>query len=132
MKKILIAIVVLALIWAIPSVRSRVATTAIPMLERLGPVGAAVLNPVRRSATHHEVVGIARVMRDDKEEGKPLPDETQNFTDWLRRRIVHEDGKDVWGTPFWIRLTGITVQVGSSGPDRKRGTKDDVTHTTKF
>jgi hypothetical protein len=132
MKKILIVVIALAFIWAIPSVRAKVSAKAVPVLERLGPVGAAVLNPARRYATQNEVVGIARLMKDDQQEGRPLPGENDNFTDWLRRRIVHEDGKDVWGNPFWYRLTGITVQVGSSGPDGKRGTRDDVTHTTKF
>src|SRR5687767_119609 len=130
MKKILIAVILLAFIWAIPSVRTKVGAKAVPVLERLGPVGAAVLNPMRRYATQNEVVGIARLIKQDKEEGRPMPE--GDFTEWLRRRVVHEDGKDVWGTPFFIRLTGITVQVGSNGPDTKRGTKDDVTHTTKF
>jgi len=130
MKKILIAVILLAFIWAIPSVRTKVGAKAVPVLERLGPVGAALLNPTRRYATQNEVVGIARLIKDDQQEGRPLP--VDNFTEWLRRRIVHEDGKDVWGNPFWIRLTGITVQVGSNGPDGKRGTPDDVTHTTKF
>jgi hypothetical protein len=132
MKKIIIAVVVLAIIWAIPEVRSRVSATAVPFLERLGPVGTALLTPARRSATHHEVVEIARLIKADQQEGKPLPGENVDFTEWLRRRIVREDGKDVWGRPFWIYLTGVTVRVGSDGPDGKRGTQDDVTHTSKF
>jgi hypothetical protein len=130
MKKIFIVVVLIAIIFAVPQLRSRVGATALPLLERLGPVGMALITPARRSATHHEVVEIARLIKADHEEGRPMPDE--NFTEWLRRRIVREDGIDVWGNPFWIRLTGITVQVGSNGPDGKRGTRDDVTHTTKF
>jgi hypothetical protein len=132
MKKIGIVIVVIALIFAIPTVRSRVGAAALPWIERLGPAGAMLLNPMRRSATHHEVVEIARLMKADKEEGRRLPGEGENFTEWLQRRIVREDGRDVWGNPFWLRMTGLVVQVGSNGPDGKRGTSDDVTHTTKF
>jgi hypothetical protein len=131
-KKIIIVVVVIALIFAIPDVRSRVSTRAVPLLERLGPIGAMLLTPARRSATHHEVVEIARLISADQQEGRPLPGDNENFTEWLQRRIVREDGKDVWGNPFWIRMTGVTVRVGSDGPDGKRGTGDDVTHTSKF
>lgn len=131
MKKILAVVVLLALIWAIPPVRARVGAAALPLLERLGPVGEKLLSPSRRYATQNEVIAIARMIANDQNEGRQLPDE-RGFHEWLTRRVYREDGVDVWGNRFWMRMRRDSVTVGSSGPDGKRTTKDDVTHTVGF
>lgn len=131
MKKILIAVVILAFVWAIPAVRAKVVAAAAPVLELLGPVGAKVLSPSRRYATQNEVMAIARVIKADEDEGKPVP-EPGAFRDWLRRRLVHEDGIDVWGNAFWMRRSLDTVTVGSNGPDGERNTSDDVMYAIKL
>jgi hypothetical protein len=128
MKKILIAVVLVALVWAVPAVRTKVVAAAVPVLERLGPVGDKLLTPSRKYATKNEIIAIARLIANDRTEGRTLPDD-RGFNQWLTKRIYREDGIDVWGNRFWMRIRRDSVTVGSNGPDGQRSTGDDVTHT---
>ena len=131
MKKFGIFIVLLALAWAIPPARMRLTAFAAPVLHKLGPVGDKLLSPTRRYATQNEVTAIARMIANDQDEGRQLPEE-RTFNYWLVRRVRSEDGIDVWGNKFWMKRTQKIVTVGSNGPDGERGTKDDVSHTANF
>ena len=37
------------------------------------------------------------------------------------------DPKDLWGNTIWYELRNGTLIAGSSGPDGRRGTADDIT-----
>jgi hypothetical protein len=128
MKKILIAVVLVALVWAVPAVRTKVVAAAVPVLERLGPVGDKLLTPSRKYATTNENIALARPSANDRTEGRTLPDD-RGINQWLTKRIYREDGTDVWGNRFWMRIRRDSVTVGSNGPDGQRSTGDDVTHT---
>jgi hypothetical protein len=128
MKFVITIIVILALVWALPPVRERVSTRAVPMLERLGPAGGALLSPARRMAARSQATSFARTLSRDSKEGLPLPNE-QGFHNWLRQRLPDETGLDPWGNPYWMQRRNVSVTVGSNGPDGRRGTSDDVTHT---
>jgi hypothetical protein len=131
MRRIVAAIVILALIWAVPPVRGRLSAAAVPVLEKLGPVGAVVIEPARRMAAKSKVMGILRVIASDYNEGRPLPEDA-NFHGWLRQRLPDETGLDPWGNAYWLSRTRGTLTVGSDGPDRRRGTGDDVKHTIPY
>lgn len=124
MKKVLVLVVVLALMWALPPVRERVSTAAVPLLEKLGPVGAIALKPARRMTAANDLKEAARLMDSDLMEGRRLP-EARVFNRWLRGRFPGEDGLDPWGNPYWMRTGGV-VTLGSNGPDGVQDTPDDV------
>lgn len=131
MNKIVALVVLLAIIWAVPALRSRVSAAATPVLERLGPVGDFALNPMRRQAARREAEHFHRVISGDRDAGRAVP-EDRMFHDWVRRRIPEEDGLDPWGNPYWIERRINALAVGSDGPDGMRGTDDDVVHTAPF
>jgi hypothetical protein len=131
MQKIIAFIVILAVIWAVPPVRERIATATVPALERLGPVGDVLINPMRRMSAKNKARAITRQATIDRNEGRPAP-EPQSFRSWITRRMPDETGLDPWGRPYWLdRRTG-SLTVGSSGPDGIRNTADDVSHTVAF
>jgi general secretion pathway protein G len=48
--------------------------------------------------------------------------------DLVKDGVVDEDASpdDPWGTPFRVECDGDRVSVASDGPDRKKGTPDDI------
>jgi len=126
MKKILTLILVLALIMAIPPLRMRLGAASVPLLERLGPVGAGLLDPARRMGARARTSAIMNMLLNEREEGREPPSE-RNFQAWLQRADEGETGLDPWGRPYWLGRERSVLIVGSSGPDRQRGTEDDIT-----
>jgi hypothetical protein len=132
MKKLIGFIIVLAVIWAVPGLRNRVGVLALPLLERLGPVGERVAEPVENWKAKNQVKFYLRMIRDDATEGRPLPD-ARGFTQWTRRRFAEETGLDPWGNAYWLTRSGArTVTVGSNGADGELGTPDDVSESATF
>ncbi|MGH7448293.1 MAG: hypothetical protein ACRELT_12070, partial [Longimicrobiales bacterium] len=105
MKKVIILVLALALIWAIPGLRQRVGVATLPLLERLGPVGEWAVNPVRGIKARNQESFFLRILNDDRAEGRTLPD-AGTFQDWIRRRTPEETGMDPWGKPYWLRRNG--------------------------
>ncbi|HEX6308226.1 MAG TPA: hypothetical protein VFZ69_08570 [Longimicrobiales bacterium] len=131
MKKVIGAVLLLAIIWAIPGVRNRIGAAAVPLLDRLGPAGEAVANPFREVRARNEIKFFLRILGDDRAEGRPIPDEG-TFVQWIDRRMPQETGIDPWGTEYWMKRSGNAFTVGSSGVDRKRDTDDDVVEILAF
>lgn len=131
MKKIVGLVIILAFIWAVPSLRGRVSAAALPVIEKLGPVGEFMINPLRRHAAKSGATHLHRVLSNDRDLGRQLPDE-RDFHEWVRRRIPGDDGLDPWGNPYWVSRSVGSMSVGSSGADGRRGTDDDVVHTAPF
>lgn len=131
MKKILAVIVLLAVAWAIPPVRGKVTTTALPALEKLGPVADFIVTPARRFAAKSAVTNILRLIANDFNEGRELPEE-RTFQRWLKRRAPELNPNDPWGRPYWLIRGRGTLTVGSSGVDGRQNTADDVKHTVPF
>jgi hypothetical protein len=131
MKKLVTFVVVLAVIWAIPGLRNRIGVAALPLLDRLGPVGEKAADPFRGWKARNDAAFYLRIINDDRTEQRPLPDE-RTFTEWVRRRMPEESGVDPWDGEYWLRRRGTVFTVGSSGPDGERDTDDDVTQTATF
>jgi hypothetical protein len=131
MKKILVLVVVLAFIWAIPPLRTRVSAAALPVLVKLGPVGEFMITPARNYEARQDAGHFSRVMVRDRAQGREVPEE-RGFQDWLLRRIPEESGLDPWGSPYWMERALDGLRVGSDGADGERGTSDDVTHTERY
>jgi hypothetical protein len=131
MKKILVAVIVLAIIWAVPALRQNIGMAALPLLERLGPVGERLATPARNFKAKGQATFYLRIMRDDATEGRELPN-PRTFSQWAQRRLPRESEPDPWGNPYWLSQQGRTFTVGSNGADGQRGTDDDVTDSATF
>ncbi|HSJ07143.1 MAG TPA: hypothetical protein VK936_10590 [Longimicrobiales bacterium] len=128
MNKIILFVIILALIWALPPVRARIAEVAHPVLERMGPVGEAMIRPAQREAAKKQVTSIVRALAADLQEGSPPPTGTA-FQVWMRRRMPELSGRDPWDNPYWAEYRRDVLFVGSNGPDGVRGTADDITQS---
>ena len=131
MKKLVAAVLLLAIIWAIPAVRNRLTVAILPVLEKLGPVGDRIANPARAYKARTQEAFYIRMLEDDDTEGRALPDE-RNFQQWVDRRMPQETGIDPWGRRYWLKRRGTTFTIGSDGPDGQRNTADDVTQVITF
>lgn len=125
MKKLIFLVVALAIIWAIPGVRNRIGVALLPLLERLGPVGERVADPVRAFQVRTHLSFILRIISDDETENRQLPD-ASSFKQWMSQRMPQESPLDPWGSEYWLERQGRAFRVGSDGPDAVRGTDDDV------
>lgn len=58
-----------------------------------------------------------------------LPDSMEDLTKETddKPALLHYR-TDLWGTPYQFKKNGRNVTITSAGPDRKFGTKDDVTN----
>lgn len=128
MNKIILFVIILAVIWALPPVRARLAEVAHPVLERMGPVGEAMIRPAQREAAKKQVTSIVRALAADLQEGSPPPTAAA-FQPWMRRRMPELSGRDPWDNAYWAEYRRDTLYVGSNGPDGVRGTADDITQT---
>lgn len=128
MKKIIIALLVLALIWAIPAARLRFTSAMEPVLSALGPVGNRIANPAREFKAEDDLRDILADLRDLDMQVRARPTE-RGFSAWLGEgRGEKEDrSRDPWGNPYWIRTRDGETTIGSNGVDGKRDTQDDVT-----
>ena len=131
MKKILVLVIVLAIIWAVPGLRHRIGVAALPLLERLGPVGERLATPVHNFKVRNQASFYLRIMRDDMTEGRQLPD-ARTFAQWAARRFPAESATDPGGNAYWLKRDGRTYTVGSNGADGQRDTDDDVTDSATF
>jgi hypothetical protein len=131
MRKFIIAIVILALVWAVPGARTHLVASAHPALERLGPSAEFVIRPARREAAKKQMNAILRVAASDINEGLEVPTDGR-FQEWMRQRMPELGAGDPWGNPYWMTRAAAAMTVGSSGPDGRRGTEDDLTQTASF
>jgi hypothetical protein len=125
MKKLIFLVLALAVIWAIPDLRNRVGVALLPLLERLGPVGERVADPVRAFKARNHLSFILRIISDDEAEKRQLPD-AGSFKQWMSQRMPQESPLDPWGNEYWLTRRGTAFTVGSNGPDAVRATDDDV------
>jgi hypothetical protein len=131
MRKAVIFVVVLAVLWAVPGFRGSVAASSLPTLEKLGPVGEFVARPMRRTAATMRTRKILRVMASEYTQGSPIPG-VRDFPRWVVARFPDGQHVDPWGSPYWFERTQNMLTVGSSGADGRKGTADDVTHSLPF
>jgi len=131
-KKLFILVVLMGFAWGYPPTRARMVLWLQPVLERLGPVGDAIVTPVERYSARQEVGFIIEQIRMHKNEGRELPDEG-TFQRWIDKRLsTKNQGRDPWNQPYYLLKVSGQVTVGSVGEDGARGTADDIRKTVPF
>ncbi|HEY8468715.1 MAG TPA: hypothetical protein VIL18_03685 [Longimicrobiales bacterium] len=130
-KKIFLVLVVLgAAMMTVPALRA----WARPHLE---PAFGDVMNwwsahlrplvdPALRWSATNELRSVLRSLRETWQMGQPLPNPSE-FPAYVRQRhLSGRGGNDPWGTPYYLVVKEDSLIAGSAGPDRERGTADDV------
>ena len=94
--------------------------------KRVEPHLAFALDPLYEWQVKDRVAEMARGLQSDLAAGRPLPTERE-FEAYLTGRYPGDDAHlDPWGTPYYLKRVRNVVQIGSAGPDRERGSEDDV------
>jgi hypothetical protein len=115
MSRILgILVLVLAAVLLLPTLRER----ARPQIEW-------ALTPVYRWEAKNRVNELHRVLTRERATGGQLPQPRQ-FQQFIVRTEGAPASLDPWGEPYYLETTRTTIRVGSAGPDRVRGTADDI------
>ncbi len=107
-------VLVLAAVLLLPSLRER----ARPQIEW-------ALTPVYRWEAKNRVNDLSRVLERERATGAQLP-QPRGFAGFVTAREGAAASLDPWGQPFFLESTRTTLRVGSAGPDRVRGTADDI------
>jgi hypothetical protein len=123
-KVFFILLVVILAVTTIPAVRNRVAP---PISRALGPTGEKIATPVKRWKAENGAKTLLRELQAETTAGRKLPQPFE-FAGWAVRELRDpEAGTDPWGSPYFLKPgRGSTMIVGSPGPDKKKGTPDDV------
>jgi hypothetical protein len=100
---------------------------AVKGLQKAQPLLAAT----ETLAVEAEISVLLQALRLDVIDGQ-LPDPSQ-FSDYARLTLQSRNAsssrdlaQDRWGTPYRLQFEGPLVIVGSAGPDRAFGGKDDI------
>ncbi len=132
MKRLIVILILIGFAWSVPAGRERIRSALQPVGERLGPVLDWALNPTRRAGVKRELDFILRAIENERQMGRPLPDQNA-FPAWVGSNVdALNDGLDPWGQPYYLELARTTFTVVSAGPDRMRGTGDDVKASRNF
>ncbi len=118
-KIILLAILAIAVGFAVPTTRPM-------LLEKVSPV----LYPLHSWQTMGEMEEIAREIGSFERTYYKLPVQRASFTRWLERNFVEETAFDTWGTGYVLDVWPDSFAVKSAGPDKEIGTEDDLRHLT--
>ncbi|MGQ0563068.1 MAG: hypothetical protein ACT443_14480 [Gemmatimonadota bacterium] len=125
-------ILLLGAAFGVPSVRARITPPLMPVLEKLGPVGAKLSDPAKKWSARNEANMLIRKLAEDYAEKKELPSALR-FQVWIKMNTkLGNQGLDPWGRAYWMVHTNHQLTVGSNGPDRERNTSDDVRVTVPF
>jgi hypothetical protein len=87
------------------------------------------MNPIYRWEARNRVNEIYRVLERERAQGSTLP-RPQDFNQFLSSRDGAAAAVDPWKEPFFLVASRRTYYVGSAGPDRQRGTMDDIVSRT--
>lgn len=129
-KLFILSVVVAVVVGAVPDLRVRAKPYYEPVLDRAGtllqPLISRMLNPVFRWSTRSEEEHYLVILRNRVNLGEPLPKprEFQNFLS--QESNSGRNGRDPWGSAYFLTLRRDSIQVGSPGPDGVRGTDDDI------
>jgi hypothetical protein len=123
-KFFFIALVIVLAVTTIPAIRNRVMP---PVSRALGPTGEKIATPAKRWKAENGAKTLLRELQAEATAGRPMP-APKEFAQWAVRELRDpEAGTDPWGSPYFLKPgKGATVIVGSPGPDRKKGTEDDI------
>jgi hypothetical protein len=96
-----------------------------PLRERAAPQIEWALTPVYRWEAKNRVSEISRVLERERSLSGGVP-HPRNFQSFIASREGPAAALDPWGEPYFLEVTRTTLRVGSAGPDRVRGTADDI------
>jgi hypothetical protein len=96
-----------------------------PLRERARPQIEWALGPAYRWEAKNRVNDLHRVLERERALGSPPP-EPRHFQKFITSREGAAAALDPWGEPFFLETTRTTMRVGSPGPDRLRGSQDDI------
>jgi len=113
-KFVLLILALLAVVVLVPSVR-----------ERARPQVEAAMNPMYVWNVRNEVKELQHVVTREVSMGNALP-KPRDFQKFLVQREGEGSALDSWGQPYYLQVTRRSYLVGSSGPDRRRNTADDI------
>lgn len=132
MKWLIVILILIGFAWSVPAGRERIEAVLEPVGEQLAPALDWALNPTRRAGVKRELDFILRAIENERQMGRPVPD-PNTFHEWVGSSVdALNDGLDPWGQPYYLELSRATVTVVSAGPDRERGTDDDVRASRNF
>jgi hypothetical protein len=117
MKLILLLLVVIGAALYFPDSRAWV-------LHRAQPI----VNPILTTATHSEMEKIVDDLRQYSRENLGRFPDTRQFQVWLEDQYAVGGSRDSWDTPYQLEdlRRDRRMQIRSWGPDRLRGTDDDI------
>jgi len=110
-KLVLLAVVALAVGWAVPGTRAAMMEKASPLVDSF---------KTKLTARRLEAMADQLTARANRGEGFP-----SSFEGWLRREFA-SPAEDPWGSLYYLQTRRNGFLVGSAGPDRHPGTDDDV------
>lgn len=96
-----------------------------PLRERAAPQIEWALTPVYRWEAKNRVSDLRRVMERERSAGVQLPG-PREFQSFVTRHEGAATSIDPWDSPYFLESTRTTLRIGSAGPDRVRGTADDI------
>ena len=113
----LILLIILGIVAALyfPDSRQAMKNTAMPILE-----------PVLIWNAEREIEELSRIVRRDARETYQLP-ETRAWASWLTVNFTGNATSDPWGKTYSYQAFPDSFLIRSDGPDRLRGTEDDIT-----
>lgn len=113
-KLVGILVLVIGVVLSVPSLRQEVR----PQIEY-------VLRPVYKWNTKNRVNEIHRTLDRQRAMGQPVPN-ARTFSAFLEQEEGKGAAQDAWGEPYFLLAQRKSYRVGSKGPDRLRGTPDDI------
>lgn len=96
-----------------------------PLRERVRPEIEYAMTPLYRWEAKNRVNEIYRILQRERAQGQQIP-RPREFQRFLTMREGADAALDPWGEPFYLESSRRVVRVGSAGPDRARGTDDDI------
>jgi hypothetical protein len=98
-----------------------------PLRQRVAPHAGPVLDPVRRLTVKDRVDRVSMFMEREIHVTGLTPQD-RDLPAVVRKLFPGRDDTmmDPWGTRYYLRRRGDGFHVASAGPDRRRGTPDDV------
>lgn len=99
-----------------------------PLRQRAAPHVEPVLTPIRRLTVKDRVDRVSAFVEVEARITGLAPQE-RDLARVLRKMFPGREDVlvDPWGTRFYLRRRGDSFHVVSAGPDRRRGTADDIT-----
>ena len=133
-KFIIVTVILIGAAFGIEPIRAKITPPLVPLFEMMGPVGDKLSNPAKRMAARNEAGMILRKISEEYQLKRTLPSPL-GFQTWIKLNVragIKAAGLDPWGLPYYFIRENRQITVGSNGPDKTRGSDDDVRVSVPF